>query len=99
MRQESGHSDKPRGGGERGERETPQTQVCQELQVPREGTVPPGNKQSRTGNIQRFPTIIGAAGTHTIVWCRMEVLKRHGGQSRGWGSGGRPGLGQGGLVP
>lgn len=100
MRQESGHSDKPQSGGERGARENPQTQVGQELHVSREGTVQSLQEISRAEQeTSGFQMITGAAGTHTIVRCRMEVLKRRGGPSRGWGSEGRPGPGQGGLVP
>lgn len=45
-----------------------------------------------------FQMVTGAAGTHAIVRCRMEVLKSVRPEA-GWGSEGRPGQDYGGLVP
>lgn len=104
VRQESGHSADPLRQatelGWRRDRETPQTQVGQDLQVSpgRHSPSSPGNKQCRQ-ETSRFQTIIQlAAGTRSIVWHRTKVLKRRRGQSHSWGLAGQARAGGGGLT-
>lgn len=75
------------------ERETPWTQVGQDLRCHRGGTVQsPQETSSAEQETSRFQTIIAVNGTCTIVWPRMKVLKRPE-PGLGLGLGGGQGLG------